>query len=57
MKTFDVPIWVTITAENSEIAWMMVSDIVNMALSDAQELGTIVQWESGEPHQESEATA
>ena len=49
MPTYSVPIWVTITAPDQEIAWTTISDIVNMALSDALEQNKILEWSSGEP--------
>ena len=54
MRTFDVPIWVTINAETQETAWLDVFGIVNTVLSDAQEAGEIIRWESGEPQEDKE---
>lgn len=51
MELFDVPIRVTILAEDYEQARFEVSNIVDTTLSDAQESYEIVRWELGEPQE------
>ena len=49
MTIYEVPIWVTVEADDLQKAWIKVFDIVNMVLLDSQEANEIIQWEPGEP--------
>ena len=49
MTMYEVPIWVTVEADDLQKAWIKVFDILldsNMVLQDANE---IIQWETEEP--------
>ena len=48
MPTYDVPVWVTVKAIDQEAAWLMVSDIVGLVLSEHPQ---VESWTTDEPRE------